>query len=147
MHIWVNVGFVVLALKLVKGQPATLGTAFSGASYIGSTLVAGLIVAIAINIGYVLLIVPGVYIALSLWSFQYFIVDQDSGIIESLQLAWKYAEGNRLQIFLLGLIAMGLSLAGMLASGLGLLVVAPLCVLMMAVAYLQMTNQRIAVPQ
>ena len=147
LQVWINVGLVIIALNLAKGKPTTFGMMFSGGPYILPVFVSSLIVFLAVMIGYVLLIVPGVIVALSLWSFQYFIVDQNSGIMESVQLAWKYASGNRLQIFLMGLIFFGLMLLGALACGIGLIVVMPLGVLMMAVAYLQMTNQRIAVPQ
>lgn len=49
--------------------------------------------------GLVLLIIPGIYWGMRLSQFQYFIIDQDAGIIEALKMSWAATNGYSLQLF------------------------------------------------
>ena len=99
-----------------------------------------------VGVGLILLIVPGIYIAATYWSYMYFLVDRNCGVFESFQLAGMHAPGNRMQAVLLGIMAIGLSFLGLLACGVGMLVTVPLVMLMIVIAYLMMTGQPFVQP-
>ena len=92
-------------------------------------------------IGFILFIIPGIYLALTYWTYMYFIIDRNCGIMESFQLASQHASGNRINTLLLWLISAGLMLLGLLACGIGILAAAPLILIMFTVAYMMMTGQ------
>lgn len=90
---------------------------------------------LAIGIGLVLLIVPGI-IALLFFMFSTFIViDRELGPIEAMQESMRLTEGHRLP--LLGLVALLalIVIAGALAFGVGLLVAMPIATVAFAHAY------------
>ncbi|MFH1267212.1 MAG: hypothetical protein ABIK89_15900 [Planctomycetota bacterium] len=62
-------------------------------------------------------------------------------IIESIELSMKVTQGNKLTLFLLGIVSFGLILAGFLMCCVGVIFTAPLATLMGVVAYLAMTGQ------
>ena len=138
---WLTLGFMRISLAIARRQPATVGMLFSGAPYLLRYIGSSILFGIAVTIGLVLLIVPGVYLILTYWSYLYFIVDRDCGVMESFQLAGEYGSGNRMNFFVLALMSMGIMLLGLLACGVGILVAGPLVLLMISVAYLMMTGQ------
>ncbi len=75
--------------------------------------------------GLILLIVPGVYFAIKYQFYAYFIVDKNMGAIESLKKSGNITKGSLMNLFLFGLISAALSILGLLAFGIGLLVVIP----------------------
>lgn len=89
--------------------------------YILATILYGLMVVV----GLILLVVPGIYLAVKFQFYAYFIVDKNMGVIESLKHSSKITKGSIMNLFLFGLICVALGLLGLLAFGVGLLVVVP----------------------
>ncbi len=68
-------------------------------------LVLGVIIYfVAVAIGLVLFIVPGIYIAVALFFYNYEIVIAEKGVIDAFSGSLDLTAGNRLPLFLLGLI-------------------------------------------
>jgi hypothetical protein len=44
--------------------------------------------------GLILLIIPGIFLSIKLYYFQYFILFDNKGVIESLRLSWQMVKGN-----------------------------------------------------
>ncbi len=141
IQFWLTIGFIRITLATARNEPADLGMLFSGAAYLPRYIGAGILFGIATMVGFILLIIPGFYVLLTYWSYMYFIVDRNCGVFESFRLAGTHAAGNRLNVLLLGLLSIVLSILGLMACGVGLLVTAPLVMMMFAVAYLMMTGQ------
>ncbi len=100
-------------------------------SFAAAHIVAG----IAIGIGFVLLIVPGVILMLG-WSFvRYLIVERGLGPINALKESWRITKGHKWQLFLFGLALFGINLLGALAIGIGLLVSVPVTMIAVVHAY------------
>lgn len=78
------------------------------------TIVVSIITFAAISIGTVFLILPGIFLAVSLVFAQLAVVLEDAGVIEALQRSWGLARGNRLRLFALGLI---IAVVGGIAGG------------------------------
>lgn len=91
-------------------------------TYLGAAIIVGL----AVMIGSILLIIPGIYLALRLQFFICFIVEEDAGITESIKRSWAITEGHVMNLFLLALAQIGIAIVGLLLLGIGILVAAPL---------------------
>ncbi len=91
-------------------------------NYILSSILVGLIVLI----GFILLIVPGIILAIRLQYSGYLIVDKNLGAIEAIKKSWKITKGNAWHLFAFSLAIIGINIIGLLALVIGLLVTVPL---------------------
>ncbi|MEZ6091334.1 MAG: hypothetical protein R3C05_25620 [Pirellulaceae bacterium] len=142
IQFWIAIGVIILNLSVARGQRATIGMLFSGGPYLLRYIGGAFLFGIGILVGLVLLIIPAIYFALTYWSYMYFLVDRNCGVFESFRLASVHASGNRGNVFVMGLLGSALSLAGVLACGVGILIAAPVILLMFVICYLMMTGQR-----
>lgn len=85
---------------------------------------------IAVAIGIFLLIVPGIYLAIRLQFYSAYIVEEDCGIIESLQKSWDLTKGQGMPLFLLLLAMIGTAIVGCILFFVGLFVAVPLIYMM-----------------
>lgn len=138
---WLTIGIIRICCAVVRRQPADVGMVFSGGPWLLRYLGASILFGMAATIGFVLFIVPGVYLVLTYWSYVYFLIDRNCGVMDAFQQAGSYGAGNRFSTFVLGLLGIGLMLVGVLACGIGVLVTAPLVVLLFSVAYLMISGQ------
>ena len=138
---WTSAGLYILLLKIARGQPANIGDVFSGGKYYVPMLVTMLIFTLATQIGFLLLIIPGIIIFLMFGQYVYLIVDRNLGIVESLEMSKEITQGNKMTIFLIGLVCGGLVIVGAIPCFLGWLVVFPYMALLHTVVYLTMTGQ------
>ena len=97
--------------------------------------IANIIMAIIVVIGCIFLIIPGIYLALRLQFFQAFIVEEDAGIIESLQRSWKMTKGNVMPLFWLMLSMIGIILLGIILFVIGIFVAIPVVYMMYCYAF------------
>jgi uncharacterized membrane protein len=100
--------------------------------YIIGSIVAG----VAIVIGFIFLIIPGIYIAIRLQYFTYCVLEQEEpDCIKALNESWQMTEGQVLDLFALGCLAFCIVILGLIALVVGLIVAIPVVGLMSAIAY------------
>jgi uncharacterized membrane protein len=122
-------------LNLVSGKQATVGMIFGEGGKLFTAVVTSILFGFAVAIGFLLLIVPGVYIALRYGQFMTAIVDKNLGIMDSLSYSSSITTNNRMPIFLFWLLAMLVMIAGLLALCVGVFVALPIVWLGAMVAY------------
>jgi len=144
LSIWIGIGQALIFLGIARGQPVEIGLLFAGGPYLLRILGASIIAGIALFFGFLLLIVPGILLALMFWPFYLLIIDRNVGIVESFQLAAKVTAGNKATVFLVAIVAFALTIVSAIPCGLGLLVTVPYFGLMWPVMYLAMTGQATA---
>ena len=105
-----------------------------------SFLVAFILFVIMVAIGLVLLIVPGIYLALRLQFFYAFMVDENTGVIESFKKSWDITKGHALKLFLGMLLMLLISFAGLLTLIVGVFITTPLTALMYAYTFRKLTT-------
>lgn len=89
---------------------------------VGVILVVSVITFLAIMIGTVFLIVPGIFLAVCLVFSQLVVALEDAGIVTALQRSWSLTAGHRLRLFVLGfLIAILGGISGGLFGVLGII--------------------------
>lgn len=86
---------------------------------------ASLIAGLAIIVGFILLIVPGIILSILFMFVGYLVIEKGLGPIEALKESARMTEGHRMQLFLFGLALIGINLVGVLALLVGLLVSVP----------------------
>lgn len=142
--IYLTLGQVNLMLKIVRGEVAQIGDMFSVGRFYWRSLWASVLYFVMVLVGYALLIIPGIIVSIMFFPYNLYLVDQDTGIIASLEGARRVTEGNRLTIFVLMLIATGINFLGVLACCVGVLFTGSWTALMSAVAYQMATGRSVA---
>lgn len=145
LDLFLGLGLARIGLNLVSGKPADLSMLFGEGRKLGTAIVASIIYFAMVLAGLILLIVPGVYLALRFGQYQNAIVDKDLGILESLSYSSRITEGNKLNLLGLGVLCFLIALAGLLALVVGLLAALPVIYLASFVAYRWLQFGRAAV--
>lgn len=167
---WLGIGVKIFLLKVARRHDPSFTDLFAGGRYLIRVILASILIGLMVFGAVIVCLVPGLalmalvgpnspagWIVVSLCTvaatiagivlyiifsqYQYLIIDRNVGVIDSLMLSRDVTAGNRLMIFILGLIYFGLSMLGILACCIGLVFTLPLAMLTFAVAYLMMTGQ------
>jgi uncharacterized membrane protein len=121
-----TLGYATYFLRFSRGEKPDMNLIFSGFKNFGNALGLSLLSSILIALGFLLLIVPGVILALG-WSQAYRIMHDKPriGIWESMQESWNMMNGHKMDLFLLSLSFIGWFFLCLLTLGIGLLWLGP----------------------
>jgi uncharacterized membrane protein len=133
--IFLNLGLIRVCLNLVSGKAVDVSQLFGEGRKLVRACIASLIFGIVFAIGLLLLIVPGVYIALRYGQFLYAIVDKDLGIKEAFEYSSTLTKDNRMSIFVYWILAVLVVIAGLLVFCVGVFVAFPIVTIASAVVY------------
>ncbi len=135
VEIYVNAGLVKIVINDVDGKNVELFDLFTAQDVYISFLIAGILYGLAVGVGILLLIVPGVIFAV-MWQFYKFcVVDKRLGPVDALQYAGELSKGYRWTILGIDIVLGLLNVLGVLAFGVGLLFTIPLTIIAEAVMY------------
>lgn len=135
VSLFLSLGTTRIGLNIVSGKPASVGMIFGEGNKLLRAIGASILYGLMVGIGLILLIVPGIYLALRYGQFIHAIVDRDLGVIESFSYSSRLTTGNRGNLFVLGLLMILVTLAGLLVCGVGLIVAIPITWLASFIAY------------
>lgn len=138
---YLSIGMVRICLALARGQNAEFGMLFNGMDKFGPVIGMGILYGLAVVAAALLLIIPGILLALVLWPYFYFIVDNQCPAMESFSRSMEIGKFNMGSSFLLALAALGIYILGFLAICIGLIFAGPLVSMIFAVAYLMMKGE------
>jgi len=120
-----QLGLIKIFIKLADSREADFSDLFSCApvffKFLGGSVLYSLIVFVGLN----LFIVPGIIWAVRFQFFSYLIVNQGLGPIEALKKSFAMTKGAAWDLFVLGLLLMGIILLGAIPLFVGLLGAAP----------------------
>jgi len=124
-------------LRLVRGQRADMNDAFAGFSLAFVPLMlASIVVQILTCVGFLLCILPGIYLFVAWWSFtSLLILDKKLDFWPAMELSRKVVHKHWWQVFGLLIVIMLVSLAGALALFIGLFITTPIAVAASVYAY------------
>lgn len=123
-------GYVKNIFQALDGEEPQFSAYGQQSRKIITYLIANILFSIAVCIGTVLLIILGIYLYLRLQFFTAFIVEENCGIIESLQKSWNMTQGQTLPLFLLLLTMIGTAIVGCILFFVGFFVAVPLIYMM-----------------
>lgn len=101
----------------------------------------GLIFGIVVNIGFMCCIVPGIYLAIRLQFFMFYVLDQDYTAVDALLKSWDQTKGKEMDLFLFYLVLILIYFLGYLCCGIGILVAGPVCLVAMILAYRKISSE------
>ncbi len=130
-----GLGLAKIYLRFRDGEKPVFENLFDGLARLHVYIGAVIIVGIAVVMGLILLLVPGIVFLIRLWFVGFVVVDERAGPLESIQRSWDITRGHTLDLFLLFLLLAGLNLLGALMLGVGLLVTIPISGLALAHIY------------
>ena len=119
-------GFYLYVACNIDTGVNNLNLLFKGFERFTDTLVAGLLMSLAVGIGFILLIVPGIIVSCGLALTFFIMVDepQISGI-EALQKSWNMMQGHKWELFCLWIRFIGWILLSILTCGIGFIFLEP----------------------
>ena len=108
-----------------RDQQIEFSDYFKGFEKTGSLIKLNLLIFLVVLLGFVMLILPGIYFAVSYVFSHFFVWFYDKEPTEAISLSRKVVSGNFGQILLLFLILAGINLLGVMALGVGILLTMP----------------------
>jgi uncharacterized membrane protein len=114
-----------LAHLASKGQQIEISDFFRGFDKAGNLIKLSLLIFLIVSLGLLMLIIPGIYFAVSYVFSHLFVWFYDKDPTEAIRLSKLTVSGNFRQILLLFLILAGINLLGLMALGVGILLTMP----------------------
>lgn len=128
-------GNFIVSAKLLQGQTPEFRDFFEGFQYFLPLLLLSVVAGFFIAIGTLLLIIPGVYLAVAYLFASYLVVDRRLDFWPAMDLSRRTVNPRWFGYFAFVLLIALLNLAGVVALGVGLLVTIPLSFCAMTAAY------------
>ncbi|MGZ5384229.1 MAG: hypothetical protein ACXW1Y_09285 [Acidimicrobiia bacterium] len=141
VSILISMGVIRIALKIVDGRPVETADLFQRADQALPYFIASVIVGIMVGIGFIFLIIPGIYLAITFGFFGYNIVDKEHGIVESIEQSAAITRAQKGDLFVFGVALFLFNLAGAIALGIGLLITVPVSMLALAYVYRKLSGE------
>ncbi len=128
---------MILGLKHLRGEKIEIGQCFLPLSGIFITLIIGnFLVAILTTIGFILLIIPGIYLAIAYTLVQWIIVDNPGvNAWQALEASRKIVTKHWFKVFLLGFLLGIIVIVSAIPLGIGLIWTIPLAALSIGTLY------------
>ncbi len=133
--IFLSLGVTRIGLNLVSGREYSIGMLFSGGKKLLPAIGASILYGLMVVIGLILFIFPGIYLAIRYGQYLTAMVDRDLGVMESFQYSSSITTNNRMNLFLLALLAIPIMIAGVIALCVGVFFALPVVWLGWLVAY------------
>ena len=118
----VEYGTASAYLKAARGDKLEIKDMFAAFRNYWNAVLANLLVYIIVSVGFVLLIVPGIIFACKLAFVRYLVVDRKMEVIAAVKESWRMTNGHAWQVFLIGLLAIPISIAGLICLGVGIII-------------------------
>jgi uncharacterized membrane protein len=133
-------GLYILVMRVARGENASFGNLFDGfRQFFVPTVLASVVTSILITLGILLLVLPGIYLALA-YGFTYmYIVDRQLDFWPAMEASRKTITAHFWQYLVLALLFLVICLLGAIPFGLGLLVAMPLCMAAQYCVYRDLT--------
>jgi len=122
-------------LKAARGDKLEIKDMFEAFRNYWNAVLANLLVSVIVIIGFFLLIIPGIIFACKLAFTPYLVVEWKMDVISAVKESWRMTNGHAWNVFLIVLLGIPISIAGMLCLGVGIIVAIMWITLAMASLY------------
>lgn len=119
-------GYLLYLACYIDTGVNNLNLLFKGFERFVDTFIAGILYSLAVGVGFVLLIVPGIIMACG-FGLTFFIMTDDPNIsgLDALQLSWNMMRGHKWEFFCLNLHFLGWIILSILTCGIGFIFLEP----------------------
>ncbi len=140
LQMLVMLSFLKASLLIYRKGTASVSEVIPPPLQILQFWLASFLMGLLVFVGILFLIIPGIYIAIRLYFYNIFMVDQELGPIRSLQESFDKTRGQAGQLFLLGLVFGLLNIVGALCLLVGLFVTIPISMMATLYVYEKLTG-------
>lgn len=116
----VSVGIIKISLAIVYDRTPEYSFFNPEPKQILNFFVSSVLFGLAVGLGLILLVIPGIIFALKLQFYPYFLIDKNAGPFEALKRSWNLTRDIKLNLFLFWLCITGINILGILAFFVGL---------------------------
>jgi uncharacterized membrane protein len=139
----VTIGVINASLMVTRGETPEVGKVFS-TEYLGPFIIGSILYGLIVLIGLILCIIPGIIAAFMLSFYGFYILDRGLSPTDALTASFNLVKDNFGKVFLVILVAFVINFIGAILCGIGLLVTAPICWIILAYAYRKLNNEPVA---
>ncbi|HXS10216.1 MAG TPA: hypothetical protein VN852_09535 [Candidatus Krumholzibacteria bacterium] len=140
-----GLGLSKIYLRFRDGEKPIFENLFDGVARAHIWFASTLIATVAILMGLVLLIVPGIIMMLRLWMVGFVLVDERTGPIDAIQRSWDITRGHTMDLLVFFIALLGLNILGAVCLLVGLFVTIPISGLAMAYVYRELKPKTVMV--
>lgn len=143
--VFLNMWMICIALRAIRGEKLELKKAFSYAdmSSFRDYFIATLLYFVVLIAGFLLFIIPGIILALSLPFYGYLIVDKKLTPVQALLKSMEITQGRRLDLLVFFVFLWVIYLTGFLVFFIGALWAMPTSAVAFAFAYRKLSEGRV----
>lgn len=128
-------GMVQMALARIDGRPADISELFNGFGTYPQMLIATILTTIAVYVGLILLIIPGLFVSGALAFVPFLVVRQHLSGVEAVSKSWEVLKPHAFGMFGFMFVMGLLVLVGVILCGVGVLFTFPVACVSMAYQY------------
>ena len=118
----IGYGVAFAYLKAARGDKLEIKDMFEAFKNYWNAVLANVLVGAIVVVGLVLLIIPGIIFACKLAFTPYLVVDRKMEVTEAVRESWRMTDGHAWTVFLIGLLAIPIAIAGAICFGVGIIV-------------------------
>jgi hypothetical protein len=141
-----GLGLSKIYLRFCDGEKPIFENLFDGLARAHIWMASMFIVSIAVVMGLILLLVPGIVMMLRLSLIGFVLVDERTGPIDAIQRSWDITRGHTMDLLALFIVLVGLNILGACCLLIGLFVTVPMSGLAMAYIYRELKPKTVAAP-
>lgn len=135
VQLFLALGFTKIMLFIVDDRPVDINDLVNNGRTYFSYVVAHFIYIIVVSIGLFLFIIPGVYLAIRLLFYPYYIIEYGDTSFIAIQKSWQATDGWMLELLLFGVCVLGLNVLGTLCFGIGVILTYPITTMATAIVF------------
>ncbi len=135
-----SVGLVRILLNIYENKKLAIQNLYEDYQLVPYYFLASLLYGVIVLVGFVFFIIPGIYLAIRLSMWQYFLVDKNVGVVGSLQKSWEVTGGNALNLLLLYIVEGFVIVLGILVFFIGVFVAIPVIYLANIYVYKELSK-------
>jgi hypothetical protein len=128
-------GLMLIGIRHSVGLPVDFKTAFSCFGYILPIVIASFMVSILSGLGFLLFILPGIYLSLAYLLVIPLIIDKEMGPWQAMEASRKAIHGRWFKVFGLYLLMSAICLLSVIPMGLGLIWTVPMFIMVGGILY------------
>jgi uncharacterized membrane protein len=128
-------GLTRIAFDFHDTDQSSMNRLFSCGRLVFKDALATMVYWFMVVVGFMLLVIPGIYIAITFAFYHQCIVDQNAGIIESLRKSSRLTHGAKWELFALGLLLTSVRWLGLSLWGVTIFVILPVTTLIDVYVY------------
>ncbi len=146
VQLFLSLGFTKLMLLLIQDEHVTVADMFNNFRPFISYFIASFLYGIAVTVGLLLLIAPGIFVAIRFQFFPYFMLENGDSSFVALQKSYFLSQNLTFELLLFGIVVVTLNILGALLFGIGVILTYPLTTMATAVIYRSLVEESDTIP-